>query len=427
MNQRAVASFASRRGYNNIWNKSSGMTMTQQRNAEYKDRAGLHGESRHAGRVKKGGAGHGKGNWGAAGSEYEPGRDYSRCTDKNDPNYDSEDERLEGLRFEEIGGNRGDFTRAQPSLLLSPGRNDYAAGSPARYPVPAVTLQAFRTAIMAALREYFVGEDGFEVMRVVDELQSPTLHYELVRRAVTLAMDRTERQRELVSVLLAQLHGAGVLTTGQIGKGFERLFELADDLELDDLLAKQKISHFLARAVADEILPPSFLTDPLVEGMGGGIVASTKVILSKQHGLVRLSKVWGPGDGRPVAELKEEVKLLLQEYLLSSRDLAEAAKCVHALRAPHYHHEVVKRAVVLALDSSKANRAMMSSLLAYLFAREIVSPAQMQQGFQRLAEAADDLALDTPNAKALLREFALQAVADGGLPAAFAEQNFPEA
>ena len=88
-------------------------------------------------------------------------------------------------------------------------------------------------------------------------------------------MDRTERQRELVSVLLAQLHGAGVLTTGQIGKGFERLFELADDLELDDLLAKQKISHFLARAVADEILPPSFLTDPLVEGMGGGIVASS--------------------------------------------------------------------------------------------------------------------------------------------------------
>ena len=44
--------------------------------------------------------------------------------------------------------------------------------------MPAVTLQAFRTAIMAALREYFVGEDGFEVMRVVDELQSPALHYE---------------------------------------------------------------------------------------------------------------------------------------------------------------------------------------------------------------------------------------------------------
>ena len=82
---------------------------------------------------------------------------------------------------------------------------------------------------------------------------------------------------------------------------------MADGLARD-LLAKQKISHFLARAVADEILPPSFLTDPLVEGMGGGIVASTKVILSKQHGLVRLSKVWGPGDGRPVAELKEELE-----------------------------------------------------------------------------------------------------------------------
>ena len=192
-----MASFASRRGYNNIWTKGKGggwaagggggygggMSMTQQRNAEYKDRAGLHGESRRSGGVKKGGAGHGKGNWGAAGSEYEPGRDYSRCTDKNDPNYDSEDERLDGLTFEEIAGGGGG--RGQASLLHSPGRNDYAKGSPARYPVPAVTLQAFRTAIMAALREYFVGEDGFEVMRVVDELQSPALHYELARNTFT--------------------------------------------------------------------------------------------------------------------------------------------------------------------------------------------------------------------------------------------------
>ena len=77
-----VASFASRRGYNNIWTKGKGggwaagggggygggMSMTQQRNAEYKDRAGLHGESRRWGGVKMGGGGHGKGNWGAAGS-----------------------------------------------------------------------------------------------------------------------------------------------------------------------------------------------------------------------------------------------------------------------------------------------------------------------------------------------------------------------
>ena len=64
---------------------------------------------------------------------------------------------------------------------------------------------------------------------------------------------------------------------------------------------------------------------------------------------------------------------------------------------------------------------------AALFAGGVVWPGRRQQGFTRRADAADDLALATPNAKALLREFALQAVADGGLPAAFAETFFPGA
>ena len=37
-----------------------------------------------------------------------------------------------------------------------------------------------------------------------------------------------------------------------IGKGFERLFELADELEKDVPMARDNISTYLARCVVDE-------------------------------------------------------------------------------------------------------------------------------------------------------------------------------
>ena len=48
-----------------------------------------------------------------------------------------------------------------------------------------------------------------------------------------MAMDRKERSREAACRLLAYLHADGILTTNDIGKGFERLFEYMDDLEAD--------------------------------------------------------------------------------------------------------------------------------------------------------------------------------------------------
>lgn len=39
----------------------------------------------------------------------------------------------------------------------------------------------------------------------------------------------------------------------------------------------------------------------------------------------QLERIWGPGDGRPVKEMKVAVDLLIQEYVMSG-DLDEAAR-----------------------------------------------------------------------------------------------------
>jgi len=61
------------------------------------------------------------------------------------------------------------------------------------------------------------------------------------------------------------------------GKGFERLFESIDDLKLDVPNARELAAKFLARAVADEILPPAYLANPYVAGIAGDIVDTAKV------------------------------------------------------------------------------------------------------------------------------------------------------
>lgn len=51
--------------------------------------------------------------------------------------------------------------------------------------------------------------------------------------------------------------------------------------------------------------------------------------------------------------------------------MKEAETCVGELNVPHFHHELVKRAVTTALDKGPDDRAAMASLLAYLHAEGV--------------------------------------------------------
>lgn len=251
----------------------------------------------------------------------------------------------------------------------------------------------------------------------MQELSASFLHYELVKRAVSMSLDRNDRERELVSRLLSAAY-PDVLASAHITQGFERLLELADDLALDAPQAKPMIATFIARAVVDEVVPPAWLSSPKTVSLGGDVIDHAKRMLSRDHSGAKLERIWGPGDGRPVQDLKVAIDQLLAEYLYA-RQLEEAARCVRELQAPHFHHELVKRAIVMALDKSPEDRSSVSSLLAYLVASDVVSQQQFRKGVERLYALLSDLVLDTPNAPALVDEFAERAVKDGCLPADF--------
>jgi programmed cell death protein 4 len=77
-------------------------------------------------------------------------------------------------------------------------------------------------------------------------------------------------------------------------------------------------------------------------------------LLSSEHCTACLERVWGPGDGRLVMELKDSMDQLLKEYLLSR----EFASCVRELKSAHFHHELVKRGVRIAMEEDGGHRAL---------------------------------------------------------------------
>jgi programmed cell death protein 4 len=244
---------------------------------------------------KQGGGGYPKGVW-EQDVSLQPCID---ALDPNDPNYDP----MEQAEYDLV------------SKHFSSDRNSYDKDGPQRtFAKTKLQLAEFKKEIIKIIEEYFSSEDTQEVGRSLGELDSSSFHFEFVKRAISMSMDRKDKERELVSKLFSALfeYDRGLLSTNQIGKGFERIFEVVDDLEIDIPKARTMVSQFLARAVVDELIPPSFLRDPLVEGMGGEIVENAVRMLSVTHGTARVEKVWGPGDGRSVPDLKQAVDLLLQ-------------------------------------------------------------------------------------------------------------------
>ena len=203
-----------------------------------------------------------------------------------------------------------------------------------------------------------------------------------------------------------------------IGKGFERLFELVDEIEKDCPQCRDLLSTYLARCVVDEVLPPSFLNDAVVKNLGGEIVEYSKRLLSRDHAGAKLERIWGPGDGRPVEEMKVAVDQLLAEYLVSG-DPDEASRCIKELNAPEFHHEVVKRAISLVVDKDEKDQQAISNLFIALTEEDLMTQAQAVKGFKRLYDRLDDLVLDAPKAPGVLNKFTAWAKEEKLLPVNF--------
>lgn len=97
---------------------------------------------------------------------------------------------------------------------------------------PMLTLSEFKIQLAEIIKEYFDSNDGDEVIRSLEELGCQEYHAEIIKKAISLAMDMGPRERELTSRLLTCLHPTP-LSLQDMARGFSSLLDSMDELSKD--------------------------------------------------------------------------------------------------------------------------------------------------------------------------------------------------
>jgi hypothetical protein len=239
-----------------------------------------------------------------------------------------------------------------------------------------------------------------------------------VKKALVLAMEKQAFERELTCRLFVSLYNK-VIKPEKIEEGFKAALDSLSDIVLDNPDAVDTLGKFIARAIVDEVLAPAFLKHAnSISSQAKDCIALANALVNEPHRIDRLAHIWGPGDLSSVKRLKEEVNLLLNEYL-STSDKEEADKCVRKLNAPSFHFQLVRRALQLSIEKSQEERQKLIELLAYFSKEGLVSADHMVKGFQIVQQTLSDLALDVPTAPAIFSQLVQQAKQMGYLPSTF--------
>uniref|UniRef100_A0A1B6FUN2 Programmed cell death protein 4 n=1 Tax=Cuerna arida TaxID=1464854 RepID=A0A1B6FUN2_9HEMI len=332
---------------------------------------------RGRGLPKKGGAG-GKGVWGKPGSELQ-----EEDVDMNDPNYESDSLENGDIELKTI--------------------------------IPQASVDEIKKNCESIVLEYYEHGDADEAIVAFEDLEISEKNL-IIQFAIEIALDHKPSHREMTSVLISDLY-THMVNQRDIASAFDWLLRNLPDLMLDTPDAPTVLGNFLARAVADDCLPPKIIQqfkEKIQEEHAQASLHRAETLLSMKHGLVRLDNVWGVGGGlRPVKYLVRQMVLLLKEYL-SSGDVQEATRCLVELEVPHFHHELVYEAVLMTLEAlSSSVEEAMCRLLKSLFAAVIISPDLMEIGFLRVYEDMPDIIIDVPLAGSVLERFVEQCHAAG--------------
>lgn len=110
---------------------------------------------------------------------------------------------------------------------------------------PMLTLSEFKHQVQDCLLEYFDSCDTDEFIQSIEELKCQEYHPDVVKKIISISLDKNARERELVSRLLTCLHPSP-LSDKDMELGFNILLDSLDDLTTDVPEARVREHYTLA-------------------------------------------------------------------------------------------------------------------------------------------------------------------------------------
>ncbi|KAF6777049.1 hypothetical protein AHF37_04084 [Paragonimus kellicotti] len=124
---------------------------------------------------------------------------------------------------------------------------------------PSLTDEEFERTFISLMNEFFIHGKTEEVLVALTELNlAAHQRRRLPYLAITMALQHKQTQCELTSELLSDLCGK-VINQAHVQQGFALVLNELGELTIDFPKASEHVGRFIARAMADDILPPKFI------------------------------------------------------------------------------------------------------------------------------------------------------------------------
>ncbi|KAF3596512.1 hypothetical protein DY000_02023629 [Brassica cretica] len=177
-------------------------------------------------------------------------------------------------------------------------------------------LSEYKKKATIIVEEYFSTNDVLSVASELKEIGMAEYRYYFVKKLVSMAMDRNDKEKEMAAFLLSTLY-ADVIDPPEVYRGFNKLVASADNLSVDIPDAVDVLAVFVARAIVDDILPPAFLKKQmnLLPDDSKGVKVLRKAeksyLAAPLHAEV-VEKRWGGADNWTAEDVKGRIKDLLK-------------------------------------------------------------------------------------------------------------------
>ena len=168
--------------------------------------------------------GHGKSQW--QDSMMDPSYAVEVPIDEKDPIYDEAEDLERYILVSSSAGMNGTYNTNGAD------KRGFDSGTSRAIYGPLLTLCEFKVQLLECIKEYFDSCDADEVIRTLQELGCQEYHPEIVKKAISLAMDMGPREREFTSRLFTCLH-PNPMSLEELQAGFVILLDSMDDLSKD--------------------------------------------------------------------------------------------------------------------------------------------------------------------------------------------------
>mmetsp|Transcript_62091 Transcript_62091/g.134771 ORF Transcript_62091/g.134771 Transcript_62091/m.134771 type:complete len:530 (+) Transcript_62091:97-1686(+) len=259
------------------------------------------------------------------------------------------------------------------------------------------TLRRFQDVLKGALNEFILTRLMNETVRRIRDLVAdcPCEADEVGVVAMRLALDSNDATQKDVVGLLQGLRSAGVLDGAALVRSFEKLFCAWEDIAIDTPQAPEILLRMLHGCVESGVVGQALLMKLPENLLNAGLTKASPEVSRMLTGVASQLK-----------KFKRAVNSSLEEYFVAL-NVAEVETFLRELEMDAFHHEFVKRVIVLSFSQNnvEAGRDAALTLLSQLTSAGVLTKDDLQWGLTRLLGQLEDLALDCPQSNELATVF----------------------